>query len=121
VAERVDLALFQLNLLFSTLFSLKAMEPDLESIGVDPRSILAIGFRKQKEVDDTIRAEFPLWPEDPPVRRLFEGLCELLFPFDGVTPELTPAARVSNALQVLRRLRPSVQEAYAAKSAARAA
>jgi hypothetical protein len=129
LAERVDLALFQLNLLFSTLASLKAMEPDLESIGVDPRSILAIGFRKQKEVDDTIRAEFPLWPEDPPVRRIFEGLCELLFPTEeseGGPPKrrsgaISTSARVANAVQVLRRLRPSLQEAYAAKHGRQAA
>jgi hypothetical protein len=118
IPERVDLALFQLNLLFSTLASLKAMEHDLESIGVDPRSILAIGFRKQKEADDAIRAEFPLWPKDPPVRRIFESLCELLFPSDGSHDNAIAATtRIANAVQVLRRLRPSVQEAYAAKHA----
>ncbi len=115
VPERIDLALFQLDLLLSTLASLKSMEPDLLSIGVDPRAILAIGFRKQREVDSLIKAEFPLWPEDPPVRRVFESLCELMFPTDGSEAALPPTARIGNALQVLRRLRPSVQEAYAAK------
>jgi hypothetical protein len=112
--QQVDLALFQLDLLLSTLGSLKAMEPDLLSIGVDPRSILAIGFKKQKEVDDTIRGEFPAWPKDPPVRRVFEGLCELLFPTEG-DGGVPPAVRIANAVQVVRRLRPSVQEAYGAK------
>jgi hypothetical protein len=121
VAERVVLALFQLDLLLSTLASLKAMEPDLLSIGVDPRSILAIGFRKQREIDALIKAEFPLWPADPPVRRVFESLCELMFPTDGSNAQLPAAARIGNAVQVLRRLRPSVQEAYAAKGGRRAA
>ena len=67
----------------SAVMSLKSLEPALLSIGVDPRSILAIGFRKQTDIDDMLREEFPAWPADPPEQRAFAGLCELLFPTEG--------------------------------------
>jgi hypothetical protein len=112
VPKAIDLALFQTNLLVSTLVSLKHIEPDLLSIGVDPRSIIGIGFRKQREVDVLIKAEFPLWPDDGPVRRVFEGVCELLFPSEGADAKVPLAARVMHAFDVVRRARPSIQEEY---------
>ncbi len=112
--QHVDLALFQLNLLVSTLASLKAMEDDLLSIGVDPRSILAIGFRKHEELQKTIKAEYPLWPDDPIVPRIFEGLCELFFPSEGSGARVSLPVRVANAVQVVRRARTSVLERYQA-------
>jgi hypothetical protein len=116
--EAIDVALFQLNLLTSTLISLKTMEQDLLSIGVDPRELLAIGFRKQKEINAAIRAEFPLWPEDPPVQRLFDGLCEALFPSERTPSPLATATRIARAVEVLRRERPSVQEAFTKRARA---
>jgi hypothetical protein len=112
LAERADLALFQLNLLFSTLLSLKSMEKDLLSIGVDPRQILVIGFRKQEEISKMIRAEFPGWPADPPVARTFESMCELLFPTEGHGAVVPLPTRVAHATQVWRRKRPSVMQAW---------
>jgi hypothetical protein len=79
----VNLALFQFELLTTVLLSLKSIEPDLLSIGVDPRGMLGMGFRKQTDIDAMIKAEFPLWPEDPPVRRFFEAMSEALFPRNG--------------------------------------
>ena len=108
----VDIALFELNLLVSTLASLKSMEADLLSIGVDPRSIIAIGLKKHVELEKMIRAEFPLWPNDPVVPRLFEGLCELFFPTEGADAKVPIALRVVHALDVVRRARPSVRESY---------
>ena len=110
VAQAVDLALFQLELLTFVLLGLKRLEPDLVSIGVDPRDVLAIGFRKMGEVDAAIKQEFPLWPEDPPVRRIFDGLCELLFPTEGLAAKVPVAVRLAHALEVVRRARPSVRE-----------
>jgi hypothetical protein len=112
VPERLDLGLFQLNLLFSTLLSLKSMEKDLLSIGVDPRRILAIGFRKHDEIHKMIRAEFPAWPDDPPVARTFEGLCELLFPTEGHEADVSLTTRLAHATQVWRRKRQSVMEVW---------
>jgi len=118
-AERIDLAVFHLDLYGSAVMSLKSLEPALESIGVDPRSILAIGFRKQSDIDTMFREEFPSWPLDPPEKRVFAGLCELLFPVkEG---EVTPSrrARLGIALDVMRRKRPGVLEIEAEKRASR--
>ncbi len=106
--ERVSLALFQLDILASSLFSLKAMEHDLEVIGVDPRDILAIGLRKQLEVQDAIKKQFPRWPNDSVVDRLFHGLIELLFPSAPKGAPFPLAARVAGAASALSRARGEV-------------
>ncbi|MBX3185529.1 MAG: ferritin-like domain-containing protein [Labilithrix sp.] len=118
-AERVDLAIFHLDLYGSAVMSLKSLEPSLVSIGVDPRSLLAIGFRKQSDIDDMLREEFPSWPQDPPEQRLFAGFCELLFPTGGPDAKLSSRARVRAALEVIRRRRPGVLEIEADKRASR--
>jgi demethoxyubiquinone hydroxylase (CLK1/Coq7/Cat5 family) len=117
-AEAVDLALFQLDLLLSTLVSLKRIEPDLLLIGVDPRSVLGVGFRKQSEVDALIKKEFPLWPEDPPVRRVFEALCEVIFPSEGRDAKVPVPTRIAHAVDVVRRARPSVVEQWGQRARA---
>ena len=115
IPAAVDVALFQLDLLVTTLLALKSIEPDLLALGVDPRSMLGIAFRKQSEIDSAIQKEFPLWPEDPPVRRVFEGLCEVLFPSEGPGARVPLASRVGHALQVVARARPSVVEQWGAR------
>jgi hypothetical protein len=119
IPGKVNVALFQLELLSSSVFSLKAMEPDLLAIGVDPREILAIGFRKQMEMHQTMRQDFPSWPDDPPVNRIFHGLCEALFPSEGVgSGVLSPDKRVrvpihtrmKHAAMVIARAREGVLE-----------
>ena len=114
-AERIDLALFHLDLYGSAVMSLKSLEPALTSIGVDPRSVLAIGFRKQSDIDTMFREEFPSWPLDPPEKRAFAGLCELLFPVG----EVNRRDRVRAAIDVMRRKRPGVLEIEAEKRASR--
>lgn len=121
VAERVDLAVFHLELYGSAVMSLKSLEPSLMSIGVDPRSILAIGFRKQADIDTMLREEFPGWPEDPPEQRAFAGLCELLFPSAGANATVPLTSRVLNAVDVVRRKRQGVLEIEAEKRATRRA
>jgi hypothetical protein len=108
----VDVALFQLDMLTTTLIALKAIEPDLVTLGVDPRSMLGLAFRKQSELDTVIKKEFPLWPEDPPVRRAFEGLCEVLFPSEGQGVHVPMSARIRHGLQVVTRARISVVEQW---------
>jgi len=115
VAEHVDLGLFQLRLLVSTLASLKSMESDLLSIGVDPRSILVIGFRKHDELQKVIRDEYPLWPDDPIVPRIFDGLCEAFFPSEGEGVKVPMGTRVAHALDVVRRVRQSPADAWEEK------
>jgi hypothetical protein len=110
IPEKVGVALFQLELLASSVFSLKAMEADLLTIGVDPRDILAIGFRKHMEIHESMREDFPGWPEDPPVNKLFHGLCELLFPSSGQGVDVPSSTRVANAVAVVRRTREGVLE-----------
>jgi hypothetical protein len=112
IAGAIDLALFQLDLLTTTLFSLKTIERDLLALGVDPRSLLGIAFRKQCDIEDRIRIEFPSWPEDPPLRRAFEAVCEVMFPSEGADARVPMATRVAHALQVARRMRPSVYEQW---------
>ena len=99
IPEAVSLALFQLDLLSSTLFSLKTIEQDLVAIGVDPRSMLGMAFRKQADIDTKIRAEFAQWPEDPPLRRVFEGVCEALFPSEGADANVPTALRMKHAVR----------------------
>jgi hypothetical protein len=110
--EAVSLAVFQLDLLSSTLFSLKSIEKDLIAIGVDPRSMLGMAFRKQADIDTKIRAEFSQWPEDPPLRRVFEGVCEALFPSEGAEARVPTAIRMKHALEVVARTRQSVFEQW---------
>jgi len=111
----VELALFQVDLLTTALMSLKAIERDLLTIGVDPRSVLGIAFRKQADIDAKIKAEFSHWPDDPPVRRIFEALCEALFPSEGSDAHVPVVVRIKHALQVAARLRPSVYEQWGAR------
>ncbi len=116
-AERVEFAVFHLDLYGSAVMSLKSLEPALQSIGVDPRSLLAIGFRKQSDIDAMFREEFPSWPLDPPEKRVFAGLCEYLFP----TVEVSKRERVRAAVDVMRRRRAGVLETESDKRAARRA
>jgi hypothetical protein len=116
----IDVALFQLDMLSTTLFALKAIEPELVALGVDPRSMLGIAFRKQDEIDSAIKKEFPLWPEDPPVRRVFEGLCEVLFPSEGPGARVPLATRLAHGVQVVSRARESVVEAWGKEAGTRA-
>jgi hypothetical protein len=108
----VDLAFFQLDLLVTTLMSLKTIERDLLELGVDPRTLLGIAFRKQADIDDKIRTEFPHWPADPPLRRVFEGWCEALFPSEGASARVPMRVRMKHALEVAARIRPSVYEQW---------
>jgi hypothetical protein len=118
-AERVDLAIFHLDLYGSAVMSLKSLEPSLVSIGVDPRSLLAIGFRKQNDIDEMLREEFPGWPQDPPEQRAFAGFCELVFPTAGFQAKVPLAERVRAAVDVARRKRPGVLEIESDKRASR--
>jgi hypothetical protein len=108
--ELVGLGTFQLELAAAVLLSLKAMEPDLFSIGVECRAGLAIGFRKQMEIHHSIRHEFPEWPDDPPVNRLFHGMSELLFPSEGHDVHVPAASRLAHAALVVAKQRESVLE-----------
>lgn len=110
IPERISLALFQLELLSSTLFSLKAMEPDLVALGVDPREVLGIGFKKHEEIHAAMKQEFEKWPDDPPVARLFEGLVEVLFPREGLSAKVPLHTRLRHGLLVVARARESVME-----------
>jgi hypothetical protein len=111
IPEQLDVAGFQLKLLVATIGGLKSMEADLLSIEVDPRSLLRIAAKKQDEINTAIRKDFPLWPEDPPVMRLFEGICEVVFPSEGVGAKVPMPVRMAHAVEVARRLRPGVFEA----------
>jgi hypothetical protein len=111
IPEQIDLAGFQLNLLVSTIGGLKAMEQDLLSIKVDPRSLLQIAGKKQQDINAAIRKDFPLWPADPPVMRVFESLCELFFPSEGPSAKVPVPARFAHAVEILRRVRPGVFDA----------
>jgi hypothetical protein len=117
VTGAIDLAVFRLDLLMTTLMSLKSIEPDLLEVGVDPRTLLGIAFRKQETIDARISAEFPRWPRDPIIRRVFEGACEALFPSEGARARVPGHIRVKHALEVVRRVRPGVFEQWGAAGA----
>ena len=71
-------------------------------------SLLRIAAHKQQEINETIRKEHPHWPADPPVMRVFEGMCEIFFPSEGPGVDVPLPARISHAWGVLRRARPGV-------------
>jgi hypothetical protein len=110
IPRAIDLALFQLDLLLTTLMSLKSIERDLLALGVDPRTLLGIAFRKQAEIDAKIKSEFPHWPEDSPMRRVFEASCEALFPSEGPDAHVPMRVRMRHAFEVAGRVRASVYE-----------
>lgn len=118
--QQIDFGLFQLDLLTSTLMGLKGMEPDLLSIGVDPRSILGVGFRKITEINKVMQAEFPDFPDDPPITRVFHGMCEFMFPQEGASHDVPLPRRARNALGVTTRRREGVIEAWAKRGKAHA-
>ncbi|HLK41685.1 MAG TPA: ferritin-like domain-containing protein [Polyangiaceae bacterium] len=118
LAGAIDLAVFQVDLLLATLISMKTIERDLLALGVDPRSLLGIAFRRQADIDEKIRAEFPQWPKDPPALRAFEGLCEVFFPSEGVDARVPWATRLKHAIEVAARLRPSVYEQWGKRAEA---
>jgi hypothetical protein len=113
--ERIDLARFHLDLYGTAVLSLKSIEPDLLSLGVDPRSLLAIGFRKQHDIEAMLREDYPNWPVDPPQDRLFAGWCELLFPQAGQGVRVPPLVRLRTAIDVARRKKKGVLEIEAEK------
>jgi hypothetical protein len=110
---RLGVVGFHLQLLVCSLAALKGMEKDLRILGVDPREVLAIGFRRQNEIDTAMRAEFSFWPDDPPVRRIFGAMCEVFFPAEGPDVEVPITVRIAHAYAVIRRERPAVQESWA--------
>ncbi len=71
-----------------------------------------MAFRKQADIDSKIRAEFPQWPEDPPLRRVFEGVCEVLFPTEGAEARVPVPLRIAHAMEVVARKRQSVFEQW---------
>ena len=111
-AQQLDFALFELDLLLSTLMGLKGMEPDLLSIGVDPRSILGVGFRKITEVNKVMKSEFPDFPDDPPITRIFHGVSELLFPQEGAGAAVPLPRRAKHAALVAARRMEGVIEIW---------
>ena len=112
VPRLVGVGLFQLDLLATTLISLKTIEGDLLALGVDPRSMLGLAFRKQRDIEGMIRAEFPDWPDDPPVGRAFDAMCEALFPSEGAGVEVSVPTRIAHAWQVASRARTGVVELW---------
>ncbi len=116
IAGAVDLALFQLDMLMTTLVSLKTIEKHLLALGVDPRSLLGIAFRRQADIDEKIRAEFPKWPKDPPLARVFEGFCEALFPSEGSGVSVPVGVRIAHAFEVAMKKRASVFEQWGLKT-----
>ena len=112
----MSLAVFQLDLLMSTLFSLKTIERDLIAIGVDPRSMLGMAFRKQADIDTKIRGRvLAVARRTPPLRRVFEGVCEALFPSEGADANVPTGVRMKHALEVVARKRQSVFEQWGLK------
>ncbi len=120
IPEHIDLGIFQLRLLTAALASLKSMEKDLLSIGVDPRSVLVIGLKKNEDVQRMIRAEFPLWPDDPMVPRIFFGVCEAFLPSEGQDADVPMATRIAHAVAVIRKARPTLAETWESKRRAAA-
>ena len=99
--EQAGVLAFEVDLLGSSMMSLKAMEPDLASVGVSPRDILTLGFRKHREIYETIREEFTDAPGTPPGEHILNVLTELLFPIEGREVHVPARLRVRRAIGTL--------------------
>jgi hypothetical protein len=95
---RASLAAFQIRLLTATLGSLKGMEADLRSVGIEPRQVVELGLRKALELDTKIQEDFPTWGSSKAVDRVFDALTEGLFPRGGHDVPL--ATRVVDAVRI---------------------
>lgn len=108
--ERLSLLAFQVNLMLSAMLSVKAMEPDLRTLGVSARDVMLLGFRKNLEVHEMIRADNPDTPERPPIEYLMNVANELLFPEEGPASEISLLERARRGLDAARGARPGLRE-----------
>ncbi len=98
--EKLGLMLFQMKLLFWVLASLRAMAPDLKTLGINPREIVELGRAKQFEVFREMwqGLGIDIKEERPLIARIFEAADEVLFPEDE---DLDYPHRISNAWREL--------------------
>jgi hypothetical protein len=99
--ELVEFMAFEARLLFWVTWSMKALEPDLRVLGMNPREQVELGKAKQWEVFREMWGQLgvDIDAKRPLLSRLFETSDEILFPYDPATPMRT---RIRTAWKVLR-------------------
>ncbi|MCC7540934.1 MAG: ferritin-like domain-containing protein [Deltaproteobacteria bacterium] len=110
IPERLSLLAFQTNLMLSAMLSLRAMEPDLATLGVRARDVMMLGFRKNLEVHEMIRADNPDTPEKPPIEYFMNVANEMLFPEEGPHSSVPVGERARRAFDAARGARPGLRE-----------
>ncbi len=80
--RNADLIAFQLKIVGWSMASLKALEPDLKRIGIDPRTVMFLGKAKQMSANEMLWKEMGI--AKPPSRQSIEAgidaVSEFLFP-----------------------------------------
>lgn len=112
--EQVELLLFQARLMFWVVMSLRALKPDLVTLGIDPRQIVELGKAKQYEVFRETWGELGIDVDEnrPLLSRIFDPIDELMFPRDPSTGTLERLRNAFGALVAKRSsVDPSLQQA----------
>lgn len=102
--ELLEFMWFQLRLMFWVIHSLRALKPDLDTLGIPVRDLVELGKAKQFEVFREMWAELgvDIQLDRPLITRSFEAIDEVYFPRDETSPllrRLQQAARVFFASQ----------------------
>ncbi|MEK6609078.1 MAG: ferritin-like domain-containing protein [Myxococcota bacterium] len=98
VAQGLRLLVFQLQVIFWSLAELKALEPDMRVLGLDPRRIMTLGKQKQLAAYEQLWALAGAPPTREPVSRFIDGVCELVFPAPETAPGIGPRLRAAFAM-----------------------
>lgn len=107
-AERFDFMMFQFKVILWSMGGLRAMEPHLRALGIDPRRVLTLAKSKQEMVYNEL---FDLAPGTRSmigdgISRVIEATAEAFWPHES-TPK-TINGRVGSVLRTLRHGLPAV-------------
>lgn len=106
--ERVEFTAFQFRVMFWSLASLKAMEPHLVALGIDPRRVLTLGKSKQEMAYNEVWDIAPdsRSPVAEQASHVVEAIAEALWP--SPTTKGTLGGRAQAVWRTLREGLPSV-------------
>lgn len=98
--QRASLIAFQVRIVSHIIKGLKALEPDLNTLGVSARTVLEDGTAKVDQTADQMLAELGLSTtvSREVIRRTVQAMCEFLFPRE----EALWGEKLGSALRILR-------------------
>ncbi|MCA9520790.1 MAG: ferritin-like domain-containing protein [Myxococcales bacterium] len=96
--ELVEFMYFQFKLMIWVVHSLRALKPDLQTLGIDPRAIVELGKAKQYEVFREMWGDLgvDIKEERSVISRFFDAIDEVYFPRDESTSTLERLRKAAN-------------------------